>query len=138
VLLACVCIGLPAQGAEVTLKTTQVRDNIYMIEGVNGFAGGNVAISVGADGVLVVDSLVSSMTDKLTASLAKLSSNELRYLLNTHWHGDHSGGNEKLGKRVPIIAHDNVRKRMQHKQKNYFGAKSASVKEAWPVLTFNV
>lgn len=135
-------------GDEVSLKTTQVSDNIYMISGVNGFAGGNVAVSIGIDGILVIDSLVNGRTGQLEASLAdivkgrkgkgrKHSNDKMRYLLNTHWHGDHTGGNAKLSKKVPIIAHDNVRKYLQHDQHNYFGPSPAAPKEAWPVMTFN-
>lgn len=123
---------------EVTLKATKLRGNVYMIEGVGGFAGGNVAASIGEDGILVVDSLVNGRTEQLTASLTKLApKGKLKYLLNTHWHGDHSGGNAKLSAQVPVVAHDNVRKRLMHDQKNYFGASPAAPKEAWPVLTFS-
>lgn len=134
VLLALSVASLPsfaAEEKEVTLKTTKVRDNIYMIEGVNGFAGGNVAVSVGEDGVLVIDSLLHSMTDKLSASLAKITSNPVGYLLNTHWHGDHVGGNAKFNGKAAVIAHDNVRKRLKAANKEGLG------KPTWPVLTFN-
>lgn len=138
-LLAFSLISLPAlaQDEEVALKTTKVRDNIYMIEGANGFAGGNVAVSVGDDGVLVVDSLLKNMTDKLSRSLAKLSSSELRYLLNTHAHGDHTGGNANFSTTAAIIAHDNVRKRMSQPYTNKNGTRAASSIEALPILTFN-
>lgn len=137
--LALLAISVTSVTAEVTLKTTKVRDNIYMIEGVNGFAGGNVAASVGTDGILVVDSLLNGKTEQLMESLAKLSDTKTppRYLLNTHWHGDHTGGNAALSGETPVIAHDNVRKRMMKDQKNYFGASPASPQAAWPVLTFN-
>ncbi|MFT4924851.1 MAG: cyclase [Phenylobacterium sp.] len=139
--VALTAASLPTFAAEsnkdVTLKTSKVRDNIYMIEGANGFAGGNVAVSVGDDGLLVVDSLLKNMTDKLKTSLAKISNSELRYLLNTHVHGDHTGGNIKIGQHTPIIAHDNVRKRISQPHTNKSGTSPAAPESAWPVLTFN-
>jgi glyoxylase-like metal-dependent hydrolase (beta-lactamase superfamily II) len=119
---------------EMKLQSTPVRGNIHLIQG----AGGNVAASIGDDGILVVDSFVKGVTDKLTLQLAKLAPDaKLKFLLNTHWHGDHTGGNAQLSAQVPVIAHDNVRERLMNAQKNYFGASPASPKEAWPVLTFN-
>ena len=123
--------------AEVTLKTTKVRNNVYMIEGVNGFVGGNVAASVGEDGVLLVDSLLNGRTGQLNQALGKLGATKTRYLLNTHWHGDHTGGNAKLSEQAAIIAHDNVRKRLKTDNKNYFGESKAAPESAWPVLTFD-
>lgn len=119
---------------QMKLSSAQVRGNVYMIQG----AGGNVAASIGNDGIVVVDSFVKGVTTKLIEQLTTLQpKGELKYLLNTHWHGDHTGGNAVLSKQVPVIAHDNVRPRLMVDQKNYFGAKPAAPKEAWPVLTFN-
>lgn len=119
---------------ETTLTTMHVRGNVHMIKG----GGGNVAASVGADGIVIVDSFLDGVTPKLTKALNELKpQGELKYLLNTHWHGDHTGGNKHLSHQVPVIAHDNVRTRMMSPQENFFGATEASEKSAWPVLTFN-
>jgi glyoxylase-like metal-dependent hydrolase (beta-lactamase superfamily II) len=123
--------------AETTLKISKIRNNVYMIEGVNGFVGGNVAVSIGEDGVLLVDSLVDGRTGQLNQTLSKLGATKTRYLLNTHWHGDHTGGNAKLSEQATIIAHDNVRKYLQQDNKNYFGESKAAPAAAWPVLTFD-
>src|SRR5438132_14333447 len=79
--------------AKVTLKTSPVAGTVSMIEGENGFAGGNVAVSVGDDGVFLVDDEIAPMTPKLKAALAALSKKPVRFLINTHWHSDHTGGN---------------------------------------------
>ena len=128
--------GVANAQQNVTLKTSKVRDNIYMIEGANGFAGGNIAVSVGSDGLLMVDALVPGMTDKLKASLKELGKGKLRYVLNTHWHGDHTGGNQILASTAPVVAHNNVRLRMMKDQENYFGKAPASPKAALPVITY--
>jgi cyclase len=78
------------------------------------------------------------MSAKISRALKKISRRgKLRYILNTHWHGDHTGGNSKLGKNATIIAHKNVRKRLMKKQKNFFGKSPVQPKSAWPVITFD-
>lgn len=99
--------------SKVELAVNPVAGSISMIEGVNGFAGGNVGVSVGADGVFIVDDELESMSPKLQAALARLSKSPVRFVINTHWHGDHSGGNAALGNAgAVIVAHDNVRQRL--------------------------
>src|SRR3954469_10510851 len=82
--------------AKVTLKTTQVTPGISMIEGVNGFAGGNVAVSVGEAGVSVVDDEIAPMTAKLKTAVAALSKKPVHFVINTHWHPDHTGGDPAM------------------------------------------
>ncbi len=109
----------------VDIKTTHVAGSVYMLEG----AGGNIGVSAGADGVLIIDSQFGPLTPKIEAAIAKLGKGKPRFLLNTHWHGDHTGGNENFGKYATIIAHENVRTRL--------AAKSAKVvKAGLPVITF--
>src|SRR5207253_1467925 len=94
--------------SKVTLKTTPVAGGISMIEGANGFAGGNVAALVGDDGVFVVDDELHPLTVKLKAALAGLSKKPVKFVVNTHWHPDHTGGNEGLAAAgAVIIAQDN-------------------------------
>ena len=121
--------------SKVQIKATQVSGNVYMLEG----AGGNIGVSVGDDGILIVDDQYAPIADKIRASLKGIADKKLRFILNTHWHGDHTGGNVVFGPEAPIIAHDNVRKRMATEQKSEFFKRTtpASPKEALPVITFN-
>jgi glyoxylase-like metal-dependent hydrolase (beta-lactamase superfamily II) len=121
--------------SKVEIKATKVAGNVYMLEG----AGGNIGVSVGADGILIVDDQFAPLADKIRASLKTLGQGKLRFILNTHWHGDHTGGNVSFGPEAPIIAHDNVRKRLATEQRIDFFKSTvpASPKEALPVITFD-
>ena len=126
---------------KVTLKTTPVTGGISMIEGANGFSGGNIAVSVGDDGVLVIDDGLQPIAPKLRTSLAALSKKPVRFVINTHVHGDHTGGNAMLGGAgAVIVAHYNVRKRLSGEQfVEFLGQKMtipASPAAALPVVTF--
>lgn len=120
---------------DVELKTVHVSGNIYMLEGIHGFAGGNIGVSIGDDDILIVDDQFSEMNVKIRAALAKLKPGQPRFVLNTHWHGDHTGGNINFNTHATIIAHDNVRKRLMEEQSNMFATTPARPKEAWPVIT---
>ena len=121
--------------SKVQIKATKVAGNVYMLEG----AGGNIGVSVGPDGILIVDDQFAPLADKIRASLQTLGQGKLRFILNTHWHGDHTGGNAAFGPEAPIIAHDNVRKRLSTEQRSEFfkATTPASPKEALPVITFD-
>lgn len=95
--------------AGVTIKATHVAGKIHVLE----VAGGNIGLSVGPDGVLIVDSQFAPLASKIEAALKRFGKGELRYVLNTHWHGDHTGGNAHFGGNADIMAHVNVRKRLQ-------------------------
>jgi len=122
---------------EVEIKTYEVvAGKIYMLEG----QGGNLGVSIGEDGVFLIDDQYAPLTEKIVAAIAKLSDKPIRFVLNTHWHGDHTGGNENLGKAgTLIVAHDNVRVRMSSEQFiAAFNSKTPpSPKDALPVVTFN-
>src|SRR5688572_30164006 len=79
--------------SKVQIKATKVAGNVYVLEG----AGGNIGVSVGADGILIVDDQFAPLADKIRASLKTLGQGKLRFILNTHWHGDHTGGNAAFG-----------------------------------------
>jgi cyclase len=119
------------------LKTVHVSGNIYMLEGINGFAGGNIGVSIGNDGILIVDDQFSEMNQKIRNALAKLKPGQPRFVLNTHWHGDHTGGNADFSTDATIIAHHNVRKRLMQEQTNAFATTPARPKQSWPVITFD-
>jgi glyoxylase-like metal-dependent hydrolase (beta-lactamase superfamily II) len=121
--------------SKVQIKATKVNGNIYMLEG----QGGNIGVSVGADGILIVDDQFAPLADKIKAALKTLGEGKLKFVLNTHWHGDHTGGNAQFGPEAPIIAHDNVRRRLAVEQKSEFFKRTtpASPKEALPVITFD-
>jgi glyoxylase-like metal-dependent hydrolase (beta-lactamase superfamily II) len=125
-----------AQGdlSKVEIKSTQVSGNVYMLEG----SGGNIGVSVGSDGILIVDDQFAPLAEKIRAALKKLGEGKLKYILNTHYHGDHTGGNKEFGPEAPIIAHDNVRKRLSGELKPAAGnAQPAAPPEALPVITFD-
>lgn len=121
--------------SKVEVKATKVAGNVYMLEG----AGGNIGVSVGDDGLLIVDDQFAPLADKIRAALKGIADKKLRFILNTHWHGDHTGGNIAFGPEATIIAHDNVRKRLATEQKSavFNNTTPASPKEALPVITFN-
>ena len=95
--------------SKVEVKTTDLGKNTHMLEG----AGGNVTIAVGTNGVIMVDAQFAPMHDKLKAAIAKITKQPVAYLINTHYHGDHTGGNAAFGKEGAIIvAHQNVKSRL--------------------------
>lgn len=136
IVLLLFAISVQAQDfSKVEIKVTKVAGNVYMLEG----SGGNIGVSVGDDGILIVDDQFAPLADKIRAALKGIADKKLRFILNTHWHGDHTGGNVAFGPEAPVIAHDNVRKRMAVEQKSEFFKRTtpASPKEALPVITFD-
>jgi len=118
--------------SKVQMKATKVGGNVYMLEG----AGGNIGVSAGADGILIVDDQFAPLADKIRAALKELNPGQLRFVLNTHYHGDHTGSNVVFGKEATIIAHDNVRARLAAEQTLMGNKVPASPKEALPVITY--
>jgi len=137
ILVVCFCaIQTRAQDfSKVEIKATKVAGNVYMLEG----SGGNIGVSVGPDGILIVDDQFAPLADKIKAALKTLGEGKLKFVLNTHYHGDHTGGNVAFGPDAPIIAQTNVRKRLSEEQKSKFFNRTtpASPKEALPVITFD-
>ena len=123
-LLFNVSINAQSKFDKVNIKTTKLSDHIYMLEG----SGGNIGVSVGNDGVFIIDTQFAPLTPKILSAIKKLSDQPVKIVANTHHHGDHTGGNENLGDLgATIIAHENVRKRLLEN----------SAKSAIPVITFN-
>ena len=117
---------------DVTVKTSKVSGNVYMLQG----QGGNVGALVGMEGILIVDDDYKAVSEKLNAALKELGSASPRYVFNTHWHGDHTQGNEFFGKGSTIVAHTNVRKRLLDPPV-VFGRKTAPYAAfALPIITY--
>lgn len=120
VLLASACSAAPgiAQSAldSITVRVRPASGAVYFVDCVNGFGGGNVAASVGPDGILLVDDMYAAMVPKLQQALKGVSPLPIRLVLNTHFHGDHIQGNLVLGKSATIIAHENVLARVSKAQ----------------------
>jgi glyoxylase-like metal-dependent hydrolase (beta-lactamase superfamily II) len=110
--------------ADVEIKTHKVADGVYYLEG----AGGNIGLSAGEDGVVMIDDQFAPLTDRIVAAIRALDAGAIRFVINTHLHGDHTGGNENLGRMgVLILARDEVHVRLQGDVPDV----------ALPVLTFN-
>ena len=121
--------------SQVQIQTVSVAPGLSMLVG----AGGNIGVSAGEDGVFLVDDQYAPMAEKIKAAVAALSPKPIRFVLNTHWHGDHTGGNESLGKSgTLIVAHDNVRARMSTEQfiALFDSRVPPSPAAALPVVTF--
>src|SRR5450631_1532901 len=108
-LVAGVASGQDEDYSKVQMKVTKVAGNVYMLQG----AGGNIGASVGADGIVVVDDQYAPLAEKIQAALKGITDKPVRFIINTHYHEDHTGGNEFFQKQAPIIAQDNVRKRLE-------------------------
>ena len=149
----CVALGVDAQPQlpnfdTVEIRALQVRDDVYMLVG----AGGNITMQVGDDGILLVDTQYAPLSGKIVAAIRKISDRPIRYIINTHHHGDHTGGNEQLraagstvaggnvsgtirdaGVGAAIIAHENV---LNHLTAPPTAGQQATPSGGWPTDTF--
>lgn len=119
--------------SKVEVKATRVSGNVYMLTG----AGGNIGVSVGDDGIVIVDDQFAPLAPKIKAALASISDKPLRFVLNTHYHGDHTGSNAEFGKDATIVAHDNVRKRLESGTTAMGRQTPPAPHVALPVVTFD-
>ena len=122
--------------SKVQIKTTNLAPGTYMLEG----GGGNIGVSVGEDGVIVIDDQFAPLSDKIKFAIAQITDKPVLFLINTHWHGDHTGGNENFAKDGAwIVAQDNVRTRMSAEQfnKTFNRTTPPSPEKALPVVTFS-
>ncbi len=139
VILACSILSAQDEDySKVQIKVQKVSGNVYMLEG----AGGNIGVSVGDDGIVIVDDQFAPLAEKIRAALKGITDKPVRFVINTHYHGDHTGGNLEFQKTSPIIAQDNVRKRLEKDGVAGNGASlthpfKASAPGALPIITFD-
>lgn len=120
----------------VKIRPVKITDNIYMLKG----AGGNIGVLVGKDGTLMIDNQFGPLSNKINGAIKTISPAEIKFLINTHIHGDHSGGNENFKRMgTTIVAHDMVRERMGKEQviKSRNMTFPPREKDALPVITFS-
>lgn len=120
----------------VKIRPVQVAENLYFLKG----SGGNIGVFIGKDGTLMIDDQFAPLSNKINGAIKTLSPNDIRFLINTHLHGDHSGGNENFKQMgVTIVAHDLVRARLSREQVNKANGNvtPARPEDAWPVITFS-
>jgi glyoxylase-like metal-dependent hydrolase (beta-lactamase superfamily II) len=143
VLAAVLAYGAPGVAqdhdfSKVEIKVTKVAGSVYMLQG----AGGNIGASIGEDGIVVVDDQYAPLADKIQNALKGITDKPVRFIINTHYHEDHTGGNQYFQKQATIIAHNNVRKRLEmggqagNGGSMHFEAK-AQPKDALPIITFD-
>ena len=101
-------LGQGTDFSKVQIRVRHVGGSVHMLEG----SGGNIAASVGEDGVALVDDQFAPLVPKIEAALRGISSKPVRFVINTHWHGDHTGGNAQFAETAAILAHANVRRRL--------------------------
>ncbi|MFK8058495.1 MAG: MBL fold metallo-hydrolase [Polaribacter sp.] len=122
-----------SQKKEVKIKTTKLSEQVFMLEG----RGGNIGLFIGKDAIFMIDDQFAPLTPKILAAIKEITPKPVNYLVNTHWHGDHTGGNANMQKEgALIVAHNNVRKRMSLDQVIRGRTKKAAPKEALPIITF--
>jgi glyoxylase-like metal-dependent hydrolase (beta-lactamase superfamily II) len=127
-----------AQDAEISFKSTELAPGLFMLEGAGGFAGGNLGLLIGDDGVVLIDDGMPPLIGRLQAAIDELTEEPVEFLINTHVHGDHIGGNEVLGKEgATIVAHDNLRRRLVAEGMTTPTGEVPAPEEALPVVTFS-
>lgn len=133
-MLVCGIHALHAQSFDtVKIRPIKVMDNLYMLKG----SGGNIGVLFGKDGTLMIDDQFAPLSNRINGAIKTLDPGEIKFLINTHVHGDHTGGNENFKKMgITLVAHDQVRERMMTEQKSPRGATPPRDKEAWPAITF--
>jgi glyoxylase-like metal-dependent hydrolase (beta-lactamase superfamily II) len=135
VLVAAPALAQQQDFSKVEVKAEKVAEGVYMLTG----SGGNIGLSVGKSGTYLIDDQYAPLSDRILAAIKAITPDPVRFVVNTHWHGDHTGGNENMGKAgALLIAHENVRRRMSSEQFiALFGNKiPASPEDALPVVTF--
>jgi glyoxylase-like metal-dependent hydrolase (beta-lactamase superfamily II) len=137
--LALIAMGVHAQAqqdfSKVEIKTTKITNNFSTLDG----QGGTIGVLSGPDGIFMVDTQFAPLTEKIVAAIRKISNGQIKFVVNTHVHGDHTGGNENLGKMgVTILARENLRNRLMHPAPNANGTPGTpTAAPGLPMITFN-
>jgi cyclase len=138
--LALACLPALAAAQErdfskVEIKVHPVQGTVYLLEG----AGGNIGVSAGEDGIVIVDDQFAPLAPRIQAALRGISDKPVRFVINTHWHSDHVGGNGYFQQQGPVLAHENVRRRMEAGGELMGGKMKVapSARKELPVITFN-
>lgn len=143
--IALAAVALPAAQAsaqqpdwsKIEIKAEKVAGNVYVLTGEGGFNGGNIGVAVGRDGVLLVDDKFEPLVPKIEAALRGITSLPVRFVLNTHYHGDHTHGNKVFGTKATVLAHDNVRTRIAADDRFDGRPGTRAPRQALPILTFD-
>ena len=137
ILVVFAAVSSAAEDAEISFKSTEVAPGIFMLEGQGGFTGGNLGLLIGEDGVVLIDDGLEPLADKTLTAVAKISRDPVDFVINTHLHGDHVGGNEAFHHAgATIISQDNTRLRLSE-QYQTGSDDTATVKDALPQITFS-
>jgi cyclase len=132
---ACIASTDAQDLSNVEIKVTKVAGSVYMLEG----AGGNIGASIGDDGIVIVDDQYAPLAEKIRAALKGVADKPVRFVIDTHYHDDHTNGNLEFHKDAPIIAQDNVRKRLASREPTGDNANqvNGATPEALPIITFD-
>jgi len=123
---------------KLKFQATEVTKGIYMLEGVNGFAGGNIGLSIGEDGVVMIDDAMPNTLDIMQEAISGVTKEPIDFLINTHVHGDHIGNNEVMAKNgAHIVAHENLREHLLTKGVRGQNGSKPAPKGMLPVITFS-
>lgn len=127
-----------SQDSQITFKSTDLGSGLYMLEGHGGFAGGNLGLSTGEDGVVLIDDGLGELASMTIAAVEDITGRPVDFVINTHVHGDHTGGNEALHESgATVIGHENVRRRMFEDDSVSADGSAPAAKEAMPEITFS-
>jgi glyoxylase-like metal-dependent hydrolase (beta-lactamase superfamily II) len=115
------------------IRPVKITEHIYMLKG----AGGNIGAMIGNEGTLLIDNQFAPLSNKINGAVKTLDPREIKFMINTHLHGDHSGGNENFRRMgATLVAHDQVRERMMKESTRNNQTSPPRAKEAWPTITF--
>ena len=138
ILVVLLSLNAAASGQEITLKATEVEPGLTMLEGEGGFAGGNMAVLTGEDGVILIDDGLEELSDLLLGAIGRVTGEPVSFVINTHVHGDHVGANLAMHMQgATVVSHDNIRRRLEDDGWQTREGKRPAVKGELPTITFS-